>query len=31
MEIGETFYGITMKKGITYVVPVDFKELEVTE
>jgi len=28
MEIAEIFYGITMKDGVTYVVPVDFKELE---
>ncbi|PNR95379.1 chromosome segregation protein SMC [Petrotoga sp. 9PWA.NaAc.5.4] len=28
MEIAEVFYGITMRDGITFVVPVDFKELE---
>lgn len=28
MEIAEIFYGITMKDGVTYVVPVDFRELE---
>ncbi|RAO98930.1 hypothetical protein PW5551_06950 [Petrotoga sp. 9PW.55.5.1] len=28
MEIAEIFYGITMREGITYLVPVDFKELE---
>ncbi|MDN5343227.1 MAG: chromosome segregation protein [Oceanotoga sp.] len=26
MEIAEIFHGITMKNGVTYVVPVDFKE-----
>jgi chromosome segregation protein len=28
MEIAELFYGITMREGTTYIVPVDFKELE---
>ncbi|HBT51648.1 MAG TPA: hypothetical protein DEA49_06005 [Petrotoga sp.] len=28
MEIAEFFYGITMREGITHLVPVDFKELE---
>jgi hypothetical protein len=28
MEIADIFHGITMKGGITKVVPVDFKELQ---
>jgi chromosome segregation ATPase len=31
MEIADVFHGITMKGGITRVVPVDFKELQAWE
>lgn len=29
MEIAEIFYGITMKDGVTHVVPVNFKEMQI--